>query len=70
MSFPKYKSMNLRKFVSPKTTEKLSDTFHNLFSKYIEPFESDAPKMVTAFPGPKYLEMSGKMNSVMGNKFI
>src|SRR4051812_19701003 len=58
--------MNLRKFLSPKQTEALSNTFHHFFSKYVEPFEASSPQIVTNYPGPKTIELTSKMNQIIG----
>lgn len=49
----KFKLMWMRKGLSKKTTDNLSDKIHSTFSKYVEPYEADSPLVVTKFPGPK-----------------
>jgi 4-aminobutyrate aminotransferase/(S)-3-amino-2-methylpropionate transaminase len=65
--WPKYKFMNFRKILSPKTTDKMSDRFHNLVSKYIEPYEPVGPRTMTSFPGPKTLEYNQQMIQLFGD---
>jgi len=65
--WPVYKSMNLRKYLSPRQTQSISDTFHQYFSKFVEPFEADRPRMITQNPGPKAIVASSRVNDLIGN---
>ena len=64
--WPVYKSMNLRKILSPHQTKALSDSFHQFFSRYIEPFEAVMPNKVTQFPGPNALLASSQISQLVG----
>ena len=64
--WPVYKSMNLRKYLSPNQTKTLSDGFHRIMDKYVEPFEASAPKMITKHPGPRAIEASAQLSSLIG----
>ena len=64
--WPVYKSMNLRKILSPHQTKALSDGFHQFLNKYVEPFEADMPRMVTQNPGPKSLRAVQQMSEIIG----
>lgn len=64
--WPVYKSMNLRKVLTPNQTKTLSDTFHQFFSRYIEPFEAIGPKSVTSYPGPRSLEAHQQISNILG----
>jgi hypothetical protein len=58
--------MNLRRVLSPNQTKLISDTFHQFFSKYIEPFEAIRPHTITQFPGPKALSASNQISELIG----
>jgi hypothetical protein len=64
--WPVYKSMNLRKILSPHQTKGLSDSFHQFLSKYVEPFEALMPRMVTNYPGPKALQATHQLSDIIG----
>jgi hypothetical protein len=64
--WPVYKSMNLRKILSPRQTKCLSDSFHQFLSKYVEPFEAVMPRMVTDYPGPKALRATHQISDIIG----
>jgi 4-aminobutyrate aminotransferase/(S)-3-amino-2-methylpropionate transaminase len=66
--WPVYKFMNLRKVLNPNQTAKVSDTYHKLVSALIEPYEAPNPKVLTAFPGPKAIELSQTMSNILYNK--
>jgi len=65
--YPNYKFLNFRKFLGPKQTDKLSDSFHNFYNKFIEPYEVTEPKIVTNFPGPKTIENNTKLGKIIAN---
>lgn len=65
--FPQYKLLNFRKFLSPKQTDKLSDSYHNFYNKFIEPYEAMEPFVRTSFPGPKTIEYNAKLSKIIGN---
>lgn len=68
--WPVYKSMNLRKILSPRQTKTLSDSFHQYFTRFVEPFEADMPRMVTSNPGPKAIAATRTMNELIGNSTV
>jgi 4-aminobutyrate aminotransferase/(S)-3-amino-2-methylpropionate transaminase len=65
--FPEYKLLNFRKFLSPKQANKLSDSFHNFYNKFVEPYEAMQPEIHTSFPGPKTIEYNAKLSKIIGN---
>lgn len=66
-NFPQYKLLNFRKFLSPKQTDKLSDSFHSFFNKFVEPYEALQPEAHTSFPGPKTIEYNAKLGKIIAN---
>jgi hypothetical protein len=64
--WPVYKSMNLRRILSPLKTKCLSDSFHQFLHNYVEPFEALMPKMVTNYPGPKALQATHQISDIIG----
>ena len=60
--WPAYKFMNFRKAFSPKSTTKMSNAFHNLMSKFIEPYEAAGPVVASTFPGPKALQYNERIS--------
>jgi 4-aminobutyrate aminotransferase/(S)-3-amino-2-methylpropionate transaminase len=48
-------------------TTNLSNTFHNVMSKFVEPYEAAAPKIITNFPGPKSLAFNESMSQTIAN---
>ena len=65
--FPVYKLMPWRKALSPKVTNKMSDSFHHFMSAVIEPYEPAAPLKVTTFPGPNLLSANDKLSHTIAN---
>lgn len=65
--YPNYKLLNLRKFLSPKQTDKISDSFHNFFNKFVEPYEASEPTIKTSFPGPKTVLANQKIGKFIAN---
>jgi 4-aminobutyrate aminotransferase/(S)-3-amino-2-methylpropionate transaminase len=65
--WPTYKFMNFRKAFSPQTTTKMSDTFHNIMSKFIEPYEAAGPVISSTFPGPKALSYNERISHTLIN---
>jgi len=65
--WPVYKFMPLRKALPPSMTTNLSNTFHNVMSKFVEPYEAAAPKIITNFPGPKSLAFNESMSQTIAN---
>jgi 4-aminobutyrate aminotransferase/(S)-3-amino-2-methylpropionate transaminase len=65
--WPVYKLMPLRKALPPSVTTKLSNTFHNIMSKVVEPYEAAEPKIITKYPGPKALAFNESMSQTIAN---
>ena len=63
--WPVYKFMPLRKALNPTATTIISDTFHNVMSKFIEPYEAPCPNVNTKFPGPKLSAMNESMSKTI-----
>lgn len=61
-----FKLMYLRKAISPRTTNLLSDTYHSFISKVIEPYEAEHPVVKTSFPGP----LTSEHNSEIALTFV
>lgn len=66
--WPLYKFMNFRKLLSPKQTTRMSDSMHNMISRFIEPYEPAAPRTVTQFPGPLTVEYNNSLSKFLSNK--
>jgi 4-aminobutyrate aminotransferase/(S)-3-amino-2-methylpropionate transaminase len=67
--WPVVKFMPLRKALSPKFTDKLSESFHSFFNKLIEPYEAVQPRVMTNFPGPKVLAFNESISKTIANSY-
>lgn len=65
--WPVIKFMPLRKALPPSVTDKLSNTFHSFFNKFIEPYEAARPRVITNFPGPQVLELNNMISHSIAN---
>ena len=65
--FPVYRFLQLRRWLHPSQTDKLSDLFHKTAGMFIEPYEALTPKVVTDQPGPQAKAILNKMSLVSGN---
>ena len=68
--WPVYKSMIMRKVLSPSHTKILSDSFHQFLTKYVEPFEANMPRVVTNYPGPKAIQATRQISEIVGNSTL